>query len=70
MSLDGEMYRKFANDCIDRAQRTQDDDAAAGLIRLAQFWLTKADKIDGNLVLSRDVSASSTHAGATVPVHH
>jgi hypothetical protein len=44
--LETEMYRKLANDCIDRAQHARDDDAAAGMIRLAQFWMSKADDID------------------------
>jgi hypothetical protein len=40
------MYRKLANDCIDRARNAQDDDAAAGMIRLGQFWMSKADDIE------------------------
>jgi hypothetical protein len=44
------MYRKFANDCIDRAQSAPDFDAAAGLIRMAQYWLAKADSPDRNPV--------------------
>jgi hypothetical protein len=41
-----EMFRKLANDCIDRAQSTQDLDAAAGLLRLAEFWLAKSETMD------------------------
>jgi len=44
--LEAEMYRKLANDCIDRARQVRDDDAAAGIIRLAQFWMSKADNIE------------------------
>lgn len=52
MSLEVEMYRKFANDCLDRAQSARDGDTAAGMIRLGQFWLAKADDIDRSLVFS------------------
>lgn len=57
--LDVEMYRKFANNCIDRAQSARDDDVAAGFIRMAQFWLAKADNIDRNFVPNRGFSAST-----------
>jgi hypothetical protein len=63
--LDAEMYRKLANDCIDRAQNTQDEDAAAGMIRLAQFWMSKADDIERKFPRAEDALAPTNKASWT-----
>ena len=56
MSLEAQMYRKFANDCIARAQIADDPDTAAGLIRLAQYWLSKAGDLQLYPVPNRSLS--------------
>lgn len=69
MSLEVEMYRKFANDCIDRAQSARDGDTAAGMIRLAQFWLAKSDEIDRSPVSSAPTNTNWV-AQLSDPVQH
>jgi hypothetical protein len=63
--LEAEMYRKLAKDCIDRAQNTQDEDAAAGMIRPAQFWMSKADDIERKFLRAVDSSAPTNKASWT-----
>ena len=66
---ESDMYRKLANDCIDRAQISRDNDAAAGLIRLAQFWLAKAGDIDHrNASTERLIPSANSNLAAQLAV--
>jgi len=40
------MFRKFGNDCVERADRSKNIDAQCGLLRLANFWFVRADLED------------------------
>ena len=43
---DTEMYRKFANDCVEGADNSFNPLTKGGLLQLAQFWLAKAERAE------------------------
>jgi hypothetical protein len=44
--MEADLYRKLAGDCINQAERSSDLEAKTNIIKLAHFWLEKAERAE------------------------
>ena len=45
---DSELYRQYAQECLDMARRADDDAGRAVLLRMAQVWLRLAEGVSAD----------------------